>query len=312
MANLKIAAWNIYFSWKMVKRNSGGRFSIPSSQSNRAEKVGEIVRDMDVDALGIIESMGEAALEFYCKTHCPEYDGFVINESVENYGISLIYKRSSVKVRKLPIDVSKWKAKIGDDRGLKTYKFTRSPLVVKVTSRASNKSIVLCFVHAKSKRPRKQPDDLTPQERERRKRDEAVRNRKRIVAEVLRVRELLYRNYDKFIILGDINDGPDFDEHEQKIWRSGIESLLGSVLDPDNILHSFVDMSDGKGEPTCSFRGGTIQLDHIVYTPNMRNGQALPKIKKGTGKVRSDLVDLSEDGKNRDSDHAPVEVEVRF
>jgi len=114
------------------------------------------------------------------------------------------------------------------------------------------------------------------------------------------------------MVLGDINDGPDFDSYEQKIWRSGIESLLGTVLNPDEILQSFVDMSDGKGVPTCSFRDGTIQLDHIVYTPNMRFGRSLPKVKRGSGKVRSDLVDLSDDGKKRDSDHAPVEVVLKF
>ena len=235
-----------------------------------------------------------------------------MNEDEEKYNISLIYKRSVFKARKLAVDTDRWLAQIGDDENEEEYYFTRPPLVVRLTDRDTNNSIVVCVLHSKSKKPRRQPRNLSAAERRRRKTAEAIRNRKRIVAEVLRVRELLYRNYDRFIVMGDINDGPDFDDYEQKIWRSGIETLLGSVLDPDNILQSFVDLSDGQGEPTSAFRNGTIMLDHIVYTPNMRYGRDLPKIRQNSGRVRSDLVDLSVDGKNRDSDHAPVEVTVRF
>jgi len=147
---------------------------------------------------------------------------------------------------------------------------------------------------------------------------EAVQNRKRIVAESLRLRELLIKRAERgepnnrYVILGDLNDGPDFDHYERRIFASGIETLLGSVLDPQSIYYSAIDMSDGKGEPTSSFADGSVQLDHVVHTQDMFYGRTKPKIVKNSGKVRSDLVNIKRDGKKRDSDHAPVQVEVDF
>ena len=112
--------------------------------------------------------------------------------------------------------------------------------------------------------------------------------------------------------MGDINDGPDFDRFEKQIWQSGIQAHLGSVLDPDNILHSFVDLSDGKGLPSSSFANGSVQLDHIIYTQEFTNGPNGAMVKSGSGRVRSDLVNIMRDGKKRDSDHAPVEMIIQF
>ena len=56
MANRKIAAWNIYFSWEMVSK-SNNRYRIRRTQSDRADNVGDIIKSMDVDAMGIVECM---------------------------------------------------------------------------------------------------------------------------------------------------------------------------------------------------------------------------------------------------------------
>ncbi len=166
-------------------------------------------------------------------------------------------------------------------------------------------------MHAKSKRP---SDDLTGYDLWKKN----LNNRQRIIAAGMRIRELLFEKVnssnskiDRFIVTGDINDGPTFDAYERKVARSGIEALLGSVLDPEHILYSAVSLANGKGQASSSFQKGKFQLDHIVYTQNMQ-GSRRPKIVKESGKVRSDLVNIKRDGKKRDSDHAPVEVVVDF
>ena len=169
---------------------------------------------------------------------------------------------------------------LGNDRRERFYKFTRPPLVVTVEHRGTGKNLTLALIHAKSKRP---GDGLSKEQRAL----EAVENRKRIVAEGLRLRKLLFDKalegapYDRFIVMGDVNDGPTFDRYEKQIFHSGIEALLGSVLDPERILLSAIDLSNGIGEPSSSFAEGSIQLDHLVYTRNMQRGSQLPKIASG-------------------------------
>jgi endonuclease/exonuclease/phosphatase family metal-dependent hydrolase len=310
MPNAKIACWNIYFSWNLVEKHRGELRIVPRERT-RSENVGRIIREMDADLLGIVEGASKAELDFFRKKKCPQYDRLLLNEDSSKYTIAVLYKSEVLSVTRIRINDQRWRARIGNDRSEKFYKFTRPPLVVRVRHVASDKEFVLALVHLKSKRP---SDNQTREQQNR----EAIRNRKRIVAEAMRLREILYAEADRrggeprFMIMGDINDGPDFDRYEAQILRSGIESLLGSVLDPDKLLRSFVDLSDGKGQPSSSFARGSVQLDHIAYTASMVFGRLLPKIRKGSGAVRSDLVDITRDGKRRDSDHAPIEVKVRL
>jgi hypothetical protein len=139
-------------------------------------------------------------------------------------------------------------------------------------------------------------------------------NRKQIVAEGLRIREIMEglakkpgnAKFREYIIMGDINDGPGFDSTERRLNVSGLESHLGTVLEPDKILYSFNDLSKG-GERTTSFKTSQ-QIDHILMTRPMHAGESYPKMVAGSDDVRDDLVDIDKDGKRRDSDHAPIEV----
>lgn len=264
MPKQTIATWNIYFSWKLVEMRSGS-YRIAPSQRRRAKNIAEIINDMDVDVLGIQECMSPNELKFFRDDKCPQYDGLMTNGDSDQYNLGLLYKKSVFKAKKIRINTDRWKAKIADDRAAKFYKFARKPLVVELEHVTAGTKMTVAVIHFKSKRP---SSGLTPQE----KYKEALRNRKRIVAEGLRLRELLQKRAEKgepnnrYMVLGDLNDGPDFDDYEKRIFASGIETLLGSVLDPANIYYSAIDLSDGRGEPTSSFASGSVQLDHIVHT----------------------------------------------
>ena len=310
MPSEKIAVWNIYFSWKLVETRNGVLRTTPGERK-RAENVAEIINEMDAGLLGIVECMSPKELKYYVKTYCPQYDGMTLNGDSDNYNLGILYKKSLFSVRKEQINTKPWKARIGNDSRNRTYKFARIPLVVSVTHKVTGTSVLIGIMHTKSKRP---PDDLTGRELWLKN----LNNRQRIIAACTRIRELLFAKieppnstHQKFIIMGDLNDGPDFDEYERKVARSGVETVLGSVLDPDHILFSAISLADGKGQPSCSFQRGSIQLDHIVHTQNMLKSPK-PRVVKNSGKVRSDLVNIKRDGKKRDSDHAPVEIVVSF
>ena len=266
---------------------------------------------MDADILGVVECMSPVELTFFVKECCPQYNGILLNDDASKYNLGLLYKKELFTIRKERINTDSWKARIGNDTRIRKYYFARQPLVVKVTHKISDASMLLAVMHAKSKRP---SDDLTGRDAY----FNNLNNRQRIIASGMRIRELLFKkieapnsSIDRFMIMGDINDGPNFDEYERKVARSGVEALLGSVLDPKHILYSAVSLADGKGQASCSFQKGKFQLDHIVYTQNMQDS-ARPNVVKDSGKVRSDLVNVKRDGKTRDSDHAPIEVVVDF
>lgn len=306
MPRAKIACWNIYFSWQLVGRR-GNRYRI--ADRDRAQAVAKIVQQMDADALGVVECMGRGPLEFFRDEFMPQYDGILMNGDSKKYNLGLLYKKSVFDVRKVRIDSEPWTTRIGDDRRAKKYKFARQPLVFSLTHAESQAPLLVAIVHAKSKRP---SNGLSRAE----ERKEALRNRKRIVAEGRRLHELLFNKldsranaYERLLVMGDVNDGPYFDRYEAKISYSGVEAHIGSVLDADRVLHSFVPLIDG-GSRSSSF--GDVQLDHMLMSGNLAFGRLKPKLLRGSGAVRSDLVDLDEDGKRRDSDHAPVELSLTF
>lgn len=297
MATIKVACWNIYYSDRLVHKGE-----IEKSSKNRADNVGKIIGTIDADILGIVECMPENKLNVFCNVYCNYYDILVEGIKTEQ-NVGMLYYSPTVKVEKLNYNKKKWNAQIGDDKKKKKYAFSRNPLIVKVTPKIGNKKpFIVAVVHQKSKKT------YTPDKKE------PYNNRKKIIAQGMRLRTILFGMVKKgiaerFIIMGDINDGPGFDEYEASLLKSGVEAHIGSVLEPETILHSFVDLSDGIGKPTHCFKPPA-QIDHMLYPRDMAHGSGNPKVKKNSGKVRDDLVDLKKNGKDRDSDHAPVELTV--
>ena len=310
MAKEKIAFWNIYFSWNLVERRDG-KYRVKPSQRKRAENVAEIINNIDAEIFGIVECMGPTDLKFFVKTFCPQYDGILLTNKEKKYNLALLYKEQVFNLKKASINLDPWYAKIGNDPRKRRYYFARRPLVVQVTHKGTGSQTLLALMHTKSKFLKRNGMSFSKYQ------EKSLTNRKRIIAAGERIRELLFRkvsgssSINRFIIMGDLNDGLELDDYEKKLDRGAIETFLGSVFDPKHILYSAVSLVNGKGEASSSFERGKHQLDHILFTQNMEGG-AKPRVVDGTGDVRGDLVDLIEDGKKRDSDHAPVEVVVDF
>ncbi len=301
--------WNIFFSHKLVT-GSPGNYRIPSTSRTRAKNVTEIIEAIDPDVMGIVECMPAGKLEFFRDELLPAgYE--VMTEGTKNrLNLGMLYKSDRVSVAKVSFAKDRWKDRLGNDARLRYYKWARVPLMVKVRHLSSGRELVVTVVHPKSKKT--YSDDPVEQEKE------ALDNRKRIVAEGRRLRDILWQMaasegvpFDRFMVMGDVNDGPSFDRYEARILRSGVEAYIGRVYIPDQVLHSFVDLSDERGVPTTPASWGAPQLDHILFTHALQHGSGLPRVVEGSGRVRSDLVNFSAgSGKATDSDHCPVQVTV--
>lgn len=305
MTNLKIACWNVYFSHTLIGGDPG---SYRVAQQARADNVAEVIYEIDPHLFGIVECMPRSKLEFFRDAYMDPGYGLVVEGDASRLNLGLLYWAPELEVTQVPFGREAWLDQIGDDPQPARYRFARTPLITLVRHKVTGAAFVLAVVHPKSKKTY----SADPDER----RQEALRNRKRIVAEGRRLRAILHGlaaslgpPYDRFLIMGDINDGPGFDAVEAAILRSGVETHIGSVLDPARLLYSFVDLSDEVGIPTTPSSWGAPQLDHVLYTRQLAEGPALPRIVSGSGRVRSDLVDFaSGSGKDTDSDHIPVEV----
>ena len=127
------------------------------------------------------------------------------------------------------------------------YRFARQPLYVEVTpSKGKGNPFHVLGVHLKSK------GVFTALEWGARWR-RAEGNRRRIVAEALRLRRALIEPHLQagkvpLLVCGDINDGPGMDVGESKLRNSGIECLMGSVWRPRLVLRNagFDQLGDKK------------------------------------------------------------------
>ena len=309
MPNLKIACWNVYFSHNLIGGDAGHH---DVAQPSRADNVAKVIYEIDPHLLGIVECMPRSKLEFFRDAFMdPGYE-LLVEGDASRLNLGLLYWAPEVEVTRVPFASAPWQDQLGDDPGPTRYRFARTPLIAHVRHRQSGAELIIAVVHPKSKKTYSPDPDA--------RRQEALRNRKRIVAEGRRLRAILSGlaaslgpPYDRFLVMGDINDGPGFDDVEARILRSGIESHLGSVLDPDSLLYSAVDLSDEVGVPTTPPSWGAPQLDHILSTRPLARGAGLPRLVAGSGRVRSDLVDFAAgSGKATDSDHAPVEALVEL
>lgn len=302
----KFACWNIYFSHKLIKK-SGDNLSV--DQQGRLDNIVEIIKNIDPDVLGIVECMPKDKLKYLIDNYLPGYR-YVMQGNSSRLNLGLLYKSEMLEVREVNFNRDRWKDQLGDDSQLRFYKWTRVPLIAEVKDKASGRVVLVAVVHPKSKKVYSSGAEGEA---------EAYNNRKRIVAEGRRLHSIMWQKagikpeYRKFMIMGDINDGPWFDKYEVRILRSGVESHIGRVYEPDTVLHSFVDLADERGVSTTPASWGAPQLDHMLYTHSLDHGDTNPLAVPDSGRVRSDLVDFSSgSGKATDSDHIPVEVSINM
>ena len=149
-------------------------------------------------------------------------------------------------------------------------------------------------------------------------------NRRKLYAECMHIRERVnkwMKEGDKVIVTGDINDGIGSDFYENRLGKSAIEVLLGSVYEPELILKS------GLGKPKLGKYGFTpssslftdkitknwftVLIDHILLSQDIKiidSGVLNPFSEPYKSQLSNEMKDALKKG----SDHFPVYTEIEI
>ncbi len=153
--------------------------------------------------------------------------------------------------------------------------FSKPPLEVALTVKATGKQLRLVGVHVKSKAPHGARNAAEATRI-------SIENRRKQMAQCIWIRKRvdyhLAKN-DPLIVLGDFNDGPGLDEYEKLFGRSGVEIVMGEgdvpcMFDP----HARMALSRRMGARPVSSRFYIPRekrylqalLDYIMVSPDLR------------------------------------------
>ena len=173
-----------------------------------------------------------------------------------------------------------WDADVDGDEVLEPYGFTRTPLVV--DGETAEGPLRIAVMHTKSKfvsldqqamwnNPARRAEYITG----------ALKNRRRISAEAMRVRRYLDSLYEqdplmRVVVCGDLNDGPGTDFFERHYLTHGVADMIsGSIYYPERGYgHCVIGHVAADDTWTAEFDdfvdgvvGRRILLDHILVSP---------------------------------------------
>ncbi len=216
---------------------------------------------------------------------------------------------------------------VDGDLRLAPYTITRPPLVVDVTL-TTGRVVEVMTLHLKSKYvhggeglwrdPATRQDFIV----------EAMRARRRISAEAMRVRAYLDARLAAdegagIVVTGDLNDGPGLDWFEKRYLTHNLVGMIaGSPYDPRRMLrHAFVDLVAKEDNFSAIFDDFILEretrplLDHILCAPGLfwdaDGARAV------TGRIDHDHwqagVDAGKPGEREraPSDHRPMSAVIR-
>lgn len=336
---MKIANWNIEWMnhWFVSDKQAAAVKSPEDALRNSIsdlpqlmERVGRVIQQMDADVVAIQE--GPSRIEemqlFVDIALGGAYDIHGPSGSGQQKLYVLVRQNGGVAQVGYPpppeqIDLGEaWRVDIDGDMWLDPYEFTRDPLTLDITS-ASERTVRLINLHTKSKYVH-QGRRLWHENRQ-----EfvvlALKARRRISAEVMRVREyvdaILERDPEALLVVaGDLNDGPGTDFFERHYLTHNLVGMVaGSPFHPRRMLrHAFIDTMLKELNYTAIFDdfideidNRHILLDHILVSPTLYwLGQDTPAV---SGRIEHEVyeaqIDNSAQGRQRlPSDHRPQSV----
>jgi len=191
-----------------------------------------------------------------------------------------------------------WIEDIDQDGIEEVCRFERKPLEILFHLKGTDITLLVILVATKSKGVFSVNDLVNHQYL-------ALANRKKLLAESKKIRNRVDQLMDEqpqlpLIVMGDFNDDPGMDSYEKILGASSIETIMGSIFEPDKILHNtlyhFCKTDRHKDLWTTEYPDLIVQnfglhkawLDHIFITPNllvesaplkyfMNSGEIIPK-----------------------------------
>jgi endonuclease/exonuclease/phosphatase family metal-dependent hydrolase len=120
--------------------------------------------------------------------------------------------------------------------------------------------------------------------------------------------------------MGDFNDSPELDSYEKQLGLSALETLMGSVFEPDRIFHNVFShwrtdselsrklfSSEFVDPIVCNSRPRKVWLDHILLSPHFRSRQ-----ESMSHVVDSSMIYNDTSNAKLASDHFPVACDLAY
>jgi exonuclease III len=295
VANLKLMSLNGEDMIELIPKS----LCAPEGRAaQRGEALSQLIGEVDPDLLALVEAPAQAAAtqkfnELYLDDAYDVHQG----EKRGTLGLALLVRSSlglkaKVKTKAESNSDFALREHDSDNDGIReVYSWTnRVPLEVELSGAALSAPVTLIVVHSKSKGVFI-PGDLYAYERVSRA------NRMKLKAQAAAVRKRLDTLIDaegkgRAIVMGDFNDGPEFDVDAQMINGGFLEPVMGSVWDPKRVMHNphiaikdaerwTIDFADRILNPLGRSKYGrptTMRswIDHILFSPELA-GSVVPE-----------------------------------
>ena len=292
MGQIKVMSLNGQDMIDLIPKN----LEIPSEDKAhywRAKLLAAMIKDVNPDIIGLVEAPPDESRTVTFVDHFLNGDYTVHHaEKRGSLGLAFLVRKSlnikaAMRTKAQSLKDFKLDEFDTDNDGIKEkYSWwNRVPLEVEFSGGSLMAKTTFILIHSKSKGAFI-PGDLFAYERL------SKANRMKLRAQAIAVRKRLDQlvsadGRGRVFVLGDMNDGPEFDIHAALLGGCFLEPLMGSVWDPARVFYnthaSFpikdrwtIDFQDRVVNPMGRSRYGQPTelrswIDHILVSPELKN-----------------------------------------
>jgi endonuclease/exonuclease/phosphatase family metal-dependent hydrolase len=292
MAKLVLLSLNGEDMIELIPRG-GAKPAKNSPAFERGRLLGELIAAVDADIVGLVEAPPDAErTEAFVNLHLAGGYRVYQAEKRGTLGLAFLVRKSrkiNVQPRTKAQSLADFQLKEfdSDADGIKElYGWAnRVPFEVVFSGADLTAPTTFILIHSKSKGAFI-PGDLFAYERLSRA------NRMKLKAQAAAVRKRLDRLVDsdgrgRVVVMGDMNDGPEFDIYAALLGGAFLEPIMGSVWDPRRVFHNThagvppkerwtIDFKDRVVNPLRESKYGMPTelrswIDHILVSPELRD-----------------------------------------
>ncbi|MBT4288543.1 MAG: hypothetical protein HOD92_14545 [Deltaproteobacteria bacterium] len=312
MSEIIVMSYNIE---NMVSLFHNNQFALDKIE--KVKSLEKIIINQQPHILGIVEASNKVKDHQYFidNTGLADLD-YMVGKSSHKRGKQdlVVYYREPFEIVSIDDDINyydEWIEDIDNDGIKEVCNFERKPMEVIFRIKGSNINFLVILVATKSKGVFSINDIINHQYL-------ALANRKKILAQSKKIRSRVNQLMDEkpdlpLIVMGDFNDEPGMDSYEKMLGASSIETVMGSVFEPDKILHNTIwhlsKKNRNKDLWTTEYPDLIVQnfglhkawLDHIFISQNLLNESAKFQYVMNSGNII-----LKDVNAKRASDHYAV------
>ena len=262
-----------------------------SAAFKRGQLLGELITSIRPDIVGLVEAPPDAPrTEKFVSLHLADAYNVYQGDKRGTLGLAFLVRKGlnvEVQARTKAESLVQFQLKEFDadrDGIQEIYSWTnRVPFEAVFSGPALKAPVTFILIHSKSKGVFI-PGDLFAYERLSRA------NRMKLRAQAAAVRKRLDSLVDedgkgRVVVMGDMNDGPEFDVCAALLGGAFLEPIMGSIWDTKRIFHNphegvderwTIDFKDRVVNPLEASKYGVLTelrswIDHILVSPELRN-----------------------------------------